>query len=310
MDAAQDPLIFNTKALNPSLGVLEYNRICPYLDGTIAEVAPGYMVRFHCDIHPPSNQWDRHWIEGLSSIEECAELCESRDDCQASFWKRADGTCWIGHTRELANRPVPGYVFMVPLEHSTAELERCRTGRQECEDNKIQLEADLRGQCEVDKLTLQSDLKGQCGADKSQLELDLKRQCEVDKSQLESDFKELDKKYKDLLAKPKGPHSGPACRANLVTSNPGPADDGCVFTLGGAKFKVYYTKLNDPGNWDIYQGGIASFKACADMCADKSNCARFAWHSNNAERWCWLRSHGGAIVPSATSPWSSFHRVY
>ncbi|KAE8342716.1 hypothetical protein BDV24DRAFT_162248 [Aspergillus arachidicola] len=119
MNAGQDPLIFNTKTLHH--GELEYNRICPHLNGTTADIAPGYTVRFYCDMHSAAESWDRQGIDGLSSAEECAELCEARDYCHASFWKKAEGTGWLAHTRKLANKPKPGYVLMVPLEQSEVD---------------------------------------------------------------------------------------------------------------------------------------------------------------------------------------------
>ncbi|KAB8222402.1 hypothetical protein BDV33DRAFT_201390 [Aspergillus novoparasiticus] len=141
MNAGQDPLIFNTKAPHP--GELEYNRICPHLNGTTADIAPGYTVRLYCDMHSAAESWDRRCIDGLSSAEECAELCEARDYCHASFWKKAEGTCWLAHTRKLANKPKSGYVLMVPLEQSEVDLETCRAGKQECENDKAQLETEL-----------------------------------------------------------------------------------------------------------------------------------------------------------------------
>ncbi|KAE8328055.1 hypothetical protein BDV39DRAFT_204456 [Aspergillus sergii] len=94
-------------------------------------------------MHSAAESWGRRGIDGLSSAEECAELCEARDYCHASFWKKAEGTCWLAHTRKLANKPKSGYVLMVPLEQSEVDLETCRAGKQECENDKAQLETGL-----------------------------------------------------------------------------------------------------------------------------------------------------------------------
>ncbi|KAE8371968.1 hypothetical protein BDV26DRAFT_112474 [Aspergillus bertholletiae] len=204
-------------------------------------------------MHSAGQDWNPRWIEGLSSMEDCAEICESRSDCQASFWKKADGTCWIAHTQELANRPKPGYVLMLPLQQSAAGLETCRAGKKECENSKIQLEGDL---------------------------------------------KELDEKYRALFAQ----CSEVPCRANTLTTNPGPEDDGCVFSTEGARYKVHYKKLADPVRWTLRVASDSSFEACAKTCAANSNCAQFKWHPNYSIQ-CWTKSNGDRPVPSIASEW-------
>lgn len=123
---------------NPALGNSEYNRICPRLNGKVADLGNGLSVQYHCDTYPGS--WDNYnWTSGLRSVEECARLCSSRPNCKSSFWYKDAATCWVSESSTTSGRTTNGYVHMIPL--SGPQPEECADAKKQWQIEKAGYEA-------------------------------------------------------------------------------------------------------------------------------------------------------------------------
>ncbi|KAH1488331.1 hypothetical protein KXW88_006899 [Aspergillus fumigatus] len=87
-------------------------------------------------------------------------------------------------------------------------------------------------------------------------------------------------------------------------------DDGLEIVVGGKRWKIYYSKLNDPGAWDVGTLSQPSYMACMELCASKPTCVRTAWVNNYAgANTCWMRSYGQNTVQTITRGWTSTHLI-
>jgi hypothetical protein len=101
---------------NPALGKSEYDRVCPRLDGEVADLGDGLFVRYQCDTHAAT--WDEYnWTAGLHSLEQCARLCSNQPYCKSSIWEKSDATCWLSDSSTPSGRTTYGYVHMIPVSN-------------------------------------------------------------------------------------------------------------------------------------------------------------------------------------------------
>ncbi|EAL87137.1 hypothetical protein KXV74_009466 [Aspergillus fumigatus] len=259
-----------------SLANADYNRFCPDKTSQIQVDSTFYTVACDTSYISPAPKKVR---EGASP-EDCARLCTAEPAYHAIVWYL--GNCWQSDKTDAVSFRVPGAVLLTPGEkhdHATGTSEE----QKQCLAEKEQL-AQKNDQC--------GRSLEQCETEKSSISA-AKTTCE---NSLEAANKEIAR----------------LSNQQTVTDRfvPTEKDDGLEIVVGGKRWKIYYSKLNDPGAWDVGTLSQPSYMACMELCASKPTCVRTAWVNNYAgANTCWMRSYGQNTVQTITRGWTSTHLI-
>ena len=91
-----------------------FDSICPSQNGQIAEIRPGYHVRYRCDY---LGSYGSPTLGNICSPGDCAERCRDTPACSGSTWNYSAEKCVL--SGEGRARPLSGALYMEAVESSS-----------------------------------------------------------------------------------------------------------------------------------------------------------------------------------------------